>query len=96
MAEHNKPSLARLPNTFSLQVGTKAQKLVAENPKRKAFLVYNNGSATVYILSGPNKSKNDGIPVPIGETYNNDTCYGEFWIIAETGTQDVRIEEDTN
>lgn len=88
--------LAKYAKTYAIQVSTKAMKLVGENKDRVAFLVYNNGTATVYILSSPALSKTDGIPVASGNSYENDHSYAEYWIIADSGTQDVRVEEDTN
>ena len=88
--------LVKYPNTRGITVTTDPQKLVTENRKRKAFLVYNNGSATVYILNAQNKAVADGIPVAAGSSYTNDDCYGEYWIIAASGSQNVRIEEDTD
>jgi len=70
--------------------------LVTENSTRKGLLVYNNGTDTVYILSSPALEKEDGIPVAPGKAYDNDDCYGEYWIVAESGSQDVRVEEDTD
>ena len=88
--------LARLPRTYHLTVTTKAMKLVTENPTRKGLLVYNNGTAKVFILSSPALGKEDGIPVAVGTSYSNDDCYGELWIVADSGSQDVRVEEDTD
>ena len=79
---------------FSIQVSTTAQRLLTSNRKRKAFLVYNNGSAIVYLLSKQTQTASDGIPIPAGASYNNDTCFGEYWIISESAGQDVRVEED--
>lgn len=87
---------AKYPKTYALQVGTKKQKLVAENKKRKYLFIYNNGTDTIYILSSPALNKDNGIPVPVGGSYNNEHCYGEYWVVAESGTQDIRVEEDTD
>jgi len=77
-------------------VGTKAVKILAENPKRKAFLVYNNGTATVYLIDDETVPKEDGIPIPPGGSYDNDTTTAAIYLVAESGTQDVRVEEDTD
>ena len=95
-SESESRQLARLPRTFHLKVTTKKMKLVTENPTRKGLLVYNNGTDTIYILSSPALEKEDGIPVAKKTSYSNDDCYGEYWIVAESGTQDVRVEEDTD
>lgn len=87
---------ARYARIISLKVTTTPMQLLGENRKRKAFLVYNNGTATVEILDGPTRKYGEGIPVAAGAEYDNDDCYGEYWIVAASGTQDVRVEEDTD
>lgn len=95
--EPKSPQLARIPKTYHLTVGTKATKLVTENPGRKGLLVYNNTSgAVIYILSSPALGIADGIPVAYQATYENDDCYGELWIVSDTALTDVRVEEDTD
>ena len=87
-------SLASKPRTFAITVGTTAVRLLTSNIKRKAFLIYNNGTATVYLISEQTLPAAKGIPIPAGASYNNDTCFGEYWIISESAGQDVRVEED--
>ena len=77
-------------------VGTTPILLCHENPNRAGLLVYNNGTATVYILPTETHPIVEGIPVAAGASYENDTLTGELYIVAESGTQDVRIEEDTD
>ena len=77
--------------TRRLIVGTDVVQLVGENPKRKSLLVYNNGSANVYILGSKSNTKEDGIPIGPGVSYEDDDSTGALYIVAETGTQDVRI-----
>lgn len=78
--------------TFRLKVTTKVQQLCAKNPKRTGLLAYNNGSATVYILSAQNLTTNDGIPVVASASYADETSCAAKWIVAASGTQDVRVE----
>lgn len=78
--------------TFSLDVTTKVIQLCAANPKRKALLVYNAGSETVYVLSAPNLTASDGIPIAQSNSYSDDESTCRKWIIAASGTQDVRVE----
>ncbi len=78
--------------TRRISVGTEVKKLVGENPKRKALLVYNNGSATVYILGSRNNAVTDGMPVPPGSSYSDNESTGALYIVAESGTQNVRVE----
>jgi len=83
------------PKIGNITVTTKTKQLCAFNRKRKQLLVYNNGTATIEILSSQYAKYGDGIPVIAGATYTNkDYPQGRFWIVAESGTQDVRVEED--
>jgi len=79
-----------------MAVGTKPILLCHANPGRAGILVYNNGLAKVYILPTETHPKEEGIPVAPGASYDNDTLTGELWIVAESDTQDVRVEEDTD
>lgn len=84
--------MGKYARTFALQVGTQPKQLVAKDEKRTTFLVYNNGSVTVYILSAQTMTAADGMPVIAGASYENDSSTAAFWIIAASGTQDVRVE----
>ena len=65
--------------------------LVGEDPNRKGILVYNNGTETVYILGAKGQTSTDGIPLAAGASYEDDTSTGELFIVAASGTQDVRV-----
>jgi len=83
--------------TYPLSVGTTVKQLCKENPTRTRLFVYNTGSAIVYILSAQNKTSADGIPVAATTgTYENKTTTAAMWIVAASGTNDVRVEEDTD
>ena len=86
--------VGKYTRTYKLPVTTRVAQLAAETPNRVCIFIYNNGSATVYLLSQQKQTAIDGIPIPAAASYNNDTCYGEYWIIAASGTQDIRVEED--
>jgi len=77
-------------------VGTTPVQILAENPRRKGFLVYNNGTATVYLLDDPTLPKKEGMPISAGASYDNDTTTAAIYLVAESGTQNVRVEEDTD
>ena len=83
------------PVIRAFSVTSTAQKILDANPRRKAVLIYNNGTATVYLLSSRNQVAANGIPIPTGANYSSDhfNTQGEYWIIG-SGTDDVRIEED--
>ena len=77
--------------TRRLMVGTNVVQLVGENPKRKAFLIYNNGTAIVYILGSKSNTKEDGIPVAAGGTFSDNDSTGAVYAVAESDVQDVRV-----
>lgn len=79
--------------TFAVTVTTESTPLVKENPQRTGLIVYNNGTATIYVLSAQNLKTTDGIPVLKGEPYENTISTAPYWAIADSGSQDVRVEE---
>jgi len=94
MAKLNFPRL-NFPHIRAFTVTTTAKKVLEANPKRKAVLIYNNGSAPVELLSSPKAPYGQGIPIHSGSCYVSDhfNCQGEYWIICSSGTVEVRIEE---
>jgi hypothetical protein len=76
---------------FKLNVTTKVTQLCASNPKRTGLLIYNNGSSTVELLTAQNLSYGDGIPIAAGAQFDDDDYTGPYWIVAASGTQDVRV-----
>lgn len=83
------------PHIYQFTVTTTAQKLLDNNKKRKAVLIFNAGTAPVELLSNPNAPYGEGIPIEAGTAYDNDhfNCQGAYWIICQTGTVDIRVEE---
>lgn len=84
------------PHIRKQTVTTTALRVLRKNARRKAVLIYNNGTASVELLSSQNQAYGDGIPIPAGSTYNNEhfNAQGEYFIISESADQDIRIEED--
>mgnify|MGYP001133272983 CR=1 FL=1 len=80
--------------TSHITATTKVAQLVSKDPSRICVFLYNNGSVTVYILSAQNLDAADGIPVAAGGTYKNDTTTAALWIVAASGTADVRVQVD--
>jgi hypothetical protein len=89
------PSL-NYPKIYSFTVTTTAQLLLRANANRKAVLIYNNGSSIVELLSSEKAAYGDGIPIAPGKSYENDhfNCQGEYYVICNSGTVDIRVEED--
>ena len=82
--------------TYHVTATTESGELCKCNKKRTGLLVYNNGDQIVYILGSQTTQKEDGIPVAPGRSYENNTSYGALWQIAESGSQNLRVEEDTD
>jgi len=76
-------------------ITTEASKILDENPCRKAFRVQNLGTVNVELLFSPKQAYGDGIRIASGGEYINRDSQAAFWLIAESGTQDVRIQEDS-
>jgi len=83
--------MVQTTRTFKLSVGTTVVQLCAENPSRVLLWIVNNGTDTVYILSAQNQEKEDGFPIYSKGSHKNQFSQSELWIIAESGTQDVRV-----
>lgn len=84
------------PRIYQFTVTTTAKQLLRNNKKRKAVLIYNNGATPVELLDSPNGIYGQGIPIGAGASYTNDhfNPQGAYWIICQTGTVDIRVEED--
>ncbi len=95
MSEQSKRSTKVI--TYAISVTTTVKELCKENPSRTRLLVKNTGSAIVYVLSAQSLKSTDGYPVAAttGE-YENKSTTAAMWIVAASGTNDVRVEEDTD
>jgi len=83
------------PRISAFTVTTTAQQLLRVNKDRKAVLIYNNGLVTVELLDSSKAPYGQGIPIHAGKEHSitSFNCQGAYWIICETGTVDVRVEE---
>ena len=79
-----------------MKATTGVERLVTEDPARKGLLIYNNGSATVELLSDNTLKYGDGIPIGAGKSYDNDRSCCAYWIVAASGSQDVRVEVNSD
>ena len=83
------------PRIRAFTVTTTAKKLLDANRKRKAVLIYNNGTNPVELLDSAKAIYGQGIPILAGTEYDSDhfNPQGDYWIICSAGTVDIRIEE---
>ena len=83
------------PRIGKIAVTTITKQILSGNPKRKCFTIYNNGDKTVELLSSQHGKYGDGIPIAAASSYPVEHyCQGSYWIVAASGTQDVRIHEE--
>ena len=69
--------------------------LAAASDNRLRLVVYNNGTATIYI--GPSGvTTSSGIPLPVGQWWTDETFSGEIRAIAAAGSHNVRVADYTN
>jgi len=84
-------ALAGTLNHASVDISTSAEVIKAANSSRKSILIYNNGSAVIYIgLSGV--TTGTGWKLNSGDSlflYNQEDIYG----ITSSGTADIRYLE---
>lgn len=89
MTKINKPLIRNLTAT------TTPQQILKENLSRKAVTIYNNGSVTVYLGSSITFASAQGLPIPAGmeRFYDSFNAQGEYYVLADSATADLRIEE---
>jgi len=81
--------------TYALSVTSTVQQLCSKDKKRNSIKVFNLSSNTVYVLSAQNMKYTDGYPVTATLPYENVITKEALWIVAETGTNDVRVQVDS-
>jgi len=79
----------------SESVGTSATEVIPASTERKSLLVQNAGSGPVYVGFDSSVTTSNGVKVAAGGTYADDTYTGSIYVIAASGTQDVRFQEVT-
>ena len=83
-----------VPKIGARKFTAKTEMLLDKNPKRTRLYVQNLGTANVELLSSKDGRYGDGIRIASEGDHTIRDCQGAYWIVAETGTQDVRFEED--
>jgi len=79
-------------------VTTEVTQLVPYNPRRTAIVVYNFGSARIFVSDNPANVLAEGFPLEPGASFSLVKADGDdptpaLYAQAETGTQDIRISE---
>ena len=83
------------PKIGAVKATTKTEMLVDMNPKRMRLYVQNLGDKNIELLASKDGKYGEGIRIASNGDYPiMDYCQGAYWLVAETGTQDVRFEED--
>jgi hypothetical protein len=81
-------------------VGTTVIPLLSFNPKRVGVVIFNNGSANIYIHDSAQKVKEEGLVLTPQGTITFLKAWGdptefEMWTVADAEGQDVRVYEST-
>lgn len=73
---------------------TTSQLLFGNNPRRKAYVIYNNGANIVEVCSS-SQAYGQGFPIPTGQQLDDDhfNPQGELWVIATGGNTNLRVYE---
>lgn len=78
----------------AVTVGTTATLITAAAPSqtRTSVTIYNNGASTVYLgTSGVTAAA--GLPLPAGQSMEDDVSLGAWYGITSSGTVEVRVVE---
>lgn len=79
----------------AVTVGTSSGAVVAANSNRVSVLIYNAGSATIYLEPGAAAVVADSFPVPASTAFEEREFTGAINGISGTAGQDVRVWEVT-
>lgn len=79
----------------STAVGTTATEVLTATTGRKSLLVQNAGSGPVYVGFDNTVTTANGVEIAAGGTYADETYSGSVYVIAASGTQDIRFQEVT-
>lgn len=77
----------------TVTIGTSASLVVDQREVRTGVVVYNNGSATIYLGTDSSVTTSNGLPVAIGASGSLDGYMGPVYAISGTASQDVRYLE---
>jgi len=82
-------------NTKAVSVTTSATEIIGFNPKRILLVIYNNGTATVYLgFTSADCTTASSMPLPSGSYVKIKGKADSIWGIVSTGTVEVRVWED--
>jgi len=87
--------LGQTGNYGQANVSTSATLLIEGNINRQSTLIQNTGSGPVYVGFDNEVTPSDGIEVAAGGTYSDETYGGDVYVVAGSGTKDVRFQEVT-
>jgi hypothetical protein len=87
-----------VPRAFSVGIepGGGRTKILERDPSRVEAIVFNNGSATIFIgdrtvTTGVVNDPSGGIPIPPNTGLVLDNNVGELWAVSTVAAQDVRV-----
>lgn len=80
-------------NYSNVTIGSTATLILASNPGRRMFVIYNNGTNAIYLGPDANVTTTSGIPIlpQTSFTQNGSRMWmGGWYAITSTSTSDVR------
>lgn len=88
--------LAQTLTTASVTCGTSATSLLVANGKRQSvlFIAPSSNGATVFVGNAGVTTAN-GIPIPAGQNYSDNTFVGGYFCIVAAATQPLTVIEST-
>ena len=83
------------PKIGKVKATAETKLLVDSDPRRKRLFIQNLGDKNIEVVSSKDSHYGDGVRIASNGNYPIlHYCQGAYWIVAESGTQDVRFEED--
>jgi len=79
--------------TYQFTADTTPKAAIPANPKRLSYSIVNNGSVTVYTGADAGLTTVSGEPLVAGAMVSDDEDKEDVYVIAESGTCDLRITE---
>lgn len=77
----------------AVSVGVASTQILAANPLRKYFVIYNNGTVDISIEYDSVAVLADGLIIPSGGMFSDDGYVGAIYGISSLAAQDLRVLE---
>jgi len=89
------PNYGTTKQFSTAQPTTTAAQLLPTNDKRVSVLIWNNGTATVYLGNDATVTPTTGFPLGAGLGLEDNQSSDPWWAVTSSGTGDLRIVKVT-